>query len=139
MNKQVFSLLALRDELHDIAITTFAPSGIKLDFKSEIKLDLKLEAQLYRDIKLCIYELTNNILKHAETTHCKMEISASNSILRIIIEDYGCLKDIEKIENKGNGINNLRKRVERNAGTLNLSISSSGNGLISLLSFKLKS
>lgn len=139
MNKQDFSLYTLRDEIHDIAITTFAPSAIKLDFKSRMNLDLKLNAQLYRDIKLCMYELTNNILKHAQTEECKLEISLSKGILSIMLEDNGCLKDIEKIENKGNGINNLRKRIERNAGTLNLSISGSGNGLVSLLSFKLKS
>lgn len=139
MHKESFNIRGLRDEIQDTLRATFASTNIKLEFHCNCKEEIKLDSKLYRDIKLCIYELANNILKHSNATQCNLELSFASSLLSIRIEDDGNLTVLENLENKGNGINNLRKRVERNAGTIALEIPTAGNGLITTISFKLDS
>jgi signal transduction histidine kinase len=137
MHKESISIRGLRDEIQETMTATFASTNIKLEFQCNCKEEIKLDSKLYRDIKLCIYELANNILKHSNATFCKLELSLASSLLSIKIEDDGNLIDLENLENKGNGINNLRKRVERNAGKIAFEIPKAGKGLITTISFKL--
>lgn len=139
MHKDLIGIRGLRDEIQDTLTATFATTKIRLEFQCNCKEEIKLDSKLYRDIKLCIYEVANNILKHSGASICKVELTLNRTILSIHIEDDGILNDTLQLENKGNGINNLRKRVERNSGTIAFTIPDSGRGLITNISFNLKS
>jgi len=77
--------------------------------------DVKINSNLYKDIKLCLYEVFNNTIKYSTTNFVSLEFIEKKGLLMIIITE----KNNFFIESKlGNGIHNINKRVNRNNGRL---------------------
>jgi signal transduction histidine kinase len=91
--------------------------------------DQRIPAELYRDIKLCLYEIMNNTIRHAKGNRFKFEFRATDGMLYIATCDNGILDDIRNIEDKGNGVRNLVKRVKRHNGKISFSIPEKETGL----------
>ena len=87
----------------------------------EVELDLseapnnEISLEIYRIIQ----ELLNNTLKHAKATKIRLELSEIKEDLTLIYEDNGIGFDLATIE-RGMGLNNIRKRVERLHGDLKI-------------------
>ena len=138
MNRRTFSLQELNDEINDMMSATFRTEKLKLSFGVEKDLDFKIRGSMFRDIKLCLYEIINNALKHAESTLIEIKISIKDDNLQLLIVDDGRLNNLADIEERGNGIGNLRKRVERNKGNIHFSIRQPDGGLEIELEFPLE-
>jgi signal transduction histidine kinase len=73
-----------------------------------------------RNIFLSIKEALNNAMKHSEATHIKINITTNNRRLVIQIADNGVGIDAEKLRRFGNGLNNMRRRMESIDGSFKI-------------------
>ena len=74
-----------------------------------------LEIQIFRIIQ----ELLTNCIKHAGATEVLIQFSEYDHILNIIVEDNGQGFDNNKIA-FGYGLNNIKKRIEKIGGTIEI-------------------
>ena len=84
---------------------------------------------MYRDIKLCIYEIVNNSIKYSRCNLFFIEVKSENKMLCLDLKDDGIVTNLDELLNKGNGIKNIKKRVKRNNGQCLFSINNNKNGL----------
>ena len=82
---------------------------------------ITLKPEVFRDCKLILFEATANALKYSEANWFTIHFSFGERF-EIYISDDGILTQLEDIYNKGNGINNMIKRAERNNGTCQFAI-----------------
>jgi signal transduction histidine kinase len=87
----------------DIEVVT---SGLKGSLSNSTELNL------FRIIQ----ELINNIIKHANATEASVIITGYDHVLDIMVEDNGKGFDLKTEENKGLGLQNIKKRVENMKG-----------------------
>lgn len=137
MNSKTFTVLLLADEIKDMLLTSFKNSNFIHTIQIRNDHDYTIPSHLYRDIKLCMYEIINNTFKHSGGSEIQISFEAFHSELTINIIDNGELKDLQILENKGNGITNLRKRIERNKGSIRFEIPEASHGLHINMNFKL--
>ena len=97
--------------------------------RKKIETETEISSEKFRDLKLCMFEIMNNILKHSKAKNISIELIASPLLIRFHIVDDGLLTDMELLEEKGNGIRNIRKRVKKHKGLTNFAISGKGHGL----------
>ena len=68
-----------------------------------------------RNLFLCVKETLNNVLKHSKATELKIDFKIDKA-LTIKIMDNGIGIDLQKIRQFGNGLKNIRKRMESIGG-----------------------
>ncbi len=101
--------------------------SIQLHFKVQFHgLETRLEAATEIVVYRIVQELLNNVVKHANATVVLVQIMRHGNNLNITIEDNG--KGFETSRsNKGDGLNNVRSRVDYLKGQLDIQ-SVLGNG-----------
>lgn len=110
------NLLAhVRFYISDFIMHTQIP--LKLNIENNIKNDFQLTNIQRRNILLVLKESFNNIVKHAKATTINIEANETNKIIRIVITDNG-IGLPEKISPKGNGLNNMQKRIAAIGGKI---------------------
>lgn len=119
------NLLAhVRFYIADFIMRTQVP--LKLNIENNIADDFQLTNTQRRNILLVIKEAFNNIIKHAQATMITIKSEETNYGIKIIITDNG-IGLPEKKSPKGNGLNNMQKRIgaiggkitfETNGGTI---------------------
>lgn len=83
-------------------------------------------------------ELLHNIIKYADANSVKIDITLTNDLLTIIVNDNGKGFDIDKINwknssnGRGNGLSNCRSRIKQLAGTINWDSSSSSGTTVTI-------
>jgi ligand-binding sensor domain-containing protein/signal transduction histidine kinase len=129
ISREKHTLQDLTYELKDFVTTSCADANIQVDFKPKYDLDYTIQGELYRDIKLSIYEIVTNCIKHANANQLSIKFLAIDYRLNILFTDNGfCnISDVESY--KGNGIRNIKKRIERNKGNFNYYILEGASGL----------
>jgi len=65
-----------------------------------------------RNIFLSIKEALNNAMKHSQATQIQISISTTNKVLTIKVADNGIGIDSDKLRRFGNGLSNMRRRME---------------------------
>jgi two-component system, NarL family, sensor histidine kinase DesK len=73
-----------------------------------------------RNIFLSIKESLNNAMKHSQATQLSIIISATDNRLVIRVADNGVGIDAEKLRRFGNGLSNMRRRMESIDGTFKI-------------------
>jgi len=81
----------------------------------------------HREILMVVKESLNNIIKHSKATQVEIESSISNSDFMITIKDNGT--GVSEVTNLGNGIKNMRNRVESLNGQFSIN-NNTGSGTI---------
>jgi signal transduction histidine kinase len=76
---------------------------------------------------LAVKEGLNNILKHAAATTVEVVIRIADGILRVELDDNGCGFDPNMLDQVGDGLRNLRQRMQEAGGVFTL-VSSPGAG-----------
>ena len=92
-----------------------------IEFKSSIDniddlFPKNSEINIYRILQECI----NNVLKHSGAKNVKVSVSLINDLVILKVTDDGVGFDLNKIESKGFGMQNLAKRVGLLKGTLKI-------------------
>ncbi len=106
----------LNDELQEFVNSSCTSANILVDYQIEMDKNYLLKGELFRDIKLSIYEIVTNCIKHSNGDKLSLKFVAKNKTLRIQISDNGFCQIAELELNNGNGIRNIKKRIARNNG-----------------------
>ncbi len=84
-----------------------------------------LAAETRHELFLLVKESFNNVVRHAGASEVSLSLACTNGDLRMVIEDNGKGLSNDSADNGGNGLVNLRERVQRLGGALTIE---SGNG-----------
>jgi signal transduction histidine kinase len=84
----------------------------------------EISGEKRRTIFLCIKEALNNVVKHSKATDVWIKVSVAPGRLEIKISDNGAGINMAKLREFGNGLNNMKKRMESIEG--NLAIENNG-------------
>ena len=76
-----------------------------------------MSSELRRNLFLTVKEAVHNVVKHAGASKVHTELSFSEHLLRVAVADNGKGFDEKKIKSWGNGLINMRKRMEESGGT----------------------
>ncbi len=94
------------------------PIQCKVNTPSNIP-DLEITGDKRRNIFLCIKETLHNALKHSKASLITISIETDQE-LKIIIQDNGVGIDNDNLREFGNGLKNIRRRMESIGGTVNI-------------------
>jgi signal transduction histidine kinase len=97
-----------------------------------------LAAEVRHHFFLVIKEALNNVLKHSEASEVRVEVQVDAGRIKVLIEDNGCgfEESAPPAGRKGNGLQNMRKRMSALGGEMSLtSIPGKGTRLICSVNF----
>ncbi len=106
----------LREQLNKL--TEYAAFTCSIDFPEQVP-SLVLNNQLRRNILLVCKEIVHNAIKYSQGNHISIQAKLENKGLAFVISDNGVGFD-EKIVKKGNGLDNIRKRVNESGGQVTI-------------------
>lgn len=124
INKQV-SLEEFNDELLEELSKILLYHKITFNSIDKYNVKRKINATLARDLKLILFEIINNSVKHAKATTIDYKLIASKHAIQITVKDDGIGFDSSNTF-KGKGLKNIQKRVSFHKGELELSSSDDG-------------
>ncbi|MDD3876803.1 MAG: HAMP domain-containing protein [Bacteroidales bacterium] len=107
----VLEAFGIEQGLKTLCRETSENTGISVVFSAEnipVTLDKKIQIFLYRISQ----EAINNITKHAASTEAAIAMSFKESFVYFNITDNGKGFDNNSIDNNGNGLLNIKQRVE---------------------------
>ncbi len=94
-------------------------TGLKVHFEfPEHISDIPMVSDQRRNLFLVVKEATHNATKHSGGNLVTISFTMNETFLVLQIEDNGIGFDIKKSMNKGNGLTNMRKRIESLGGAL---------------------
>lgn len=143
MKELIWSLEISNDSLEDFIIylrhyaASFFehhPIQLSIDIPEDIP-DLRIDGILRRNVFLCIKEALNNIYKHSRAEHVWLKIILTHTNLHIDISDDGV--GIAEKTKKGNGLVNMKNRIENSGGEFVIENNSSSKGVCIQIKFLL--
>ncbi len=90
-----------------------------LDFQLIVP-ELKITREGQRNVFLTVKETVNNSIKHSGTTEMDIKLSVADNELNISIADKGKGFDLQLINKNGNGLRNMKQRIESIGGRFTL-------------------
>lgn len=121
MNTIIWTMSSSNDTVENLityirtyAFEYFENTGIECRFNlpSEIP-DIELSGEKRRNIFLAVKEALNNVVKHAKATSITIDVKIEDRLLNINIQDNGVGIDLDTIRRFGNGLKNMKSRLER--------------------------
>lgn len=91
-----------------------------------------MSSELRRNLFLTVKEAVHNVVKHADATKVIAGLNFTGHKLEITVSDNGKGFDEKKTESWGNGLINMRKRMEESGGTFAIESSLSSGTSIKL-------
>ena len=107
----------------------------EIDFKFTIDknlYDLKLNAVFGMNVYRVMQEAINNALKYANPTQIAIDVTKIEGKVSVKISDNGVGFDLKTVE-KGNGLNNMQKRIEGIGGLFSMQSEVGSGTTISIL------
>jgi len=139
LNPKNDTLESLAAYIREYALKFFEPFGIDTHFSyPDTFRHSKLSEETRRNLFLVIKESFNNIGKHAWCNHVNISIHQGRSSIQIRIKDDGKGFDTEKTRIFGNGLINMKNRIEQIGGTYTIE-SKSGTGTETIIETSLTS
>ena len=123
------SIHDLADDLKEFTTSACADAGIQLNIKIVLEKNQRINRELYRDVKLSVYEIVTNCFKHSNATALSIDFTSENKFLKLIITDNGTCDIHELATQKGNGIRNITNRAKRNNGSVRHTVQNGQTGL----------
>jgi len=139
MNAIIWSMNSKNDSLGNLISYIRAYSieyleGTSVSCKVSIPPDIpdkELGGDKRRNIFLCVEETLNNMLKHSGATELAIDILADGMLL-IKIHDNGRGIDLQKIRQFGNGLQNIKRRMESIGGDFEIKNSNGTETILTL-------
>lgn len=125
MNEIVWSMNSEYDSLEDLisyirhqSVELLTQFGMpyKFDMPNDIPL-VSIAGTQRRNIHLVVKEALHNIIRHANAGLVKIHFSINSSDLEIVIADDGVGIKEEQLKRFGNGLRNMKQRMESIGGT----------------------
>jgi signal transduction histidine kinase len=129
MNHASFSFAALADDVKEMTQSLLGMTNCRGLVEEKTDEPYRINGALCRDIRLCLYEIINNTLKHSGANTLKIYMTAHKHVLTVFTRDNGRLRSVKDIGTQGNGMRNLGKRVTRHNGQIEFGIPRAGHGL----------
>ena len=120
MNAIIWSMTSSNDSLGNMvayirsyALDYFEDTGIKCNINIPEGLpEIVVNGQIRRNVFLVVKEALNNIVKHSGAANVNITLSSEPGGLSLTIEDDGKGIDLHPISSFGNGLKNMKKRME---------------------------
>jgi two-component system, NarL family, sensor histidine kinase DesK len=90
--------------------------------------DTPISTEMRRNLFLCLKEAVNNAYKHSEGDTLKLSFSQEGNLFLMNIQDNG--KGIPYEHSEGNGLRNMKRRMQEQEGECEIITSESGTDLI---------
>jgi ligand-binding sensor domain-containing protein/signal transduction histidine kinase len=121
INPQNDTLENLASYLFQHAQDFFQHTGVRcrLDLPADLP-ELPLSTQQRHNLFMAVKEALNNVLKHAHAREVRLGLAVAGDRLTITVADDGCGFSPDQVDGSGNGLNNMRQRLERIGGRLTL-------------------
>ena len=117
--------------IRSYALEYFENTGIKCSVYIEEGLpNFVVSGQIRRNVFLVAKEALNNILKHAKATEVVLTLKRQDNGISLFIQDNGNGIDLNNIRQFGNGLKNMKKRMEKSG--IALSIENNNGTLVKL-------
>lgn len=129
MNTPAFPYRVLVDEVREMAQSLMGQSQCVPSIRHREQENPLLRGELYRDIRLCLYEIINNTLKHSKADSLRILLFVRGNYLTVFTLDNGVLRSTDELGDRGNGMRNLRKRVTKHDGRIQFGVGRMGHGL----------
>jgi len=116
------ALVNLTDRMQDVLFLLLSPLNITFTFKTiDNQNSIYLNQDYRRHVFLIFKEAITNIIKHSNATHVNVTIKKDKYFLILTIHDNGTKVIESNVTLNGNGIKNMKSRVEKIKGILNFS------------------
>jgi signal transduction histidine kinase len=127
MNTIIWTMKSSNDSIDNLvaytrayALEYFESTGINCHFHFPDSIpNLEMNGEKRRNIFLCVKEALNNIVKHAKATEVWINFDI-NKQLAITIRDNGVGINLDKLREFGNGLHNMKKRMEDIEGSFEM-------------------
>ena len=129
LSRKKLNLHDLSDELQEFINSISHETTLKITYTMHFDVDQTIRAELFRDIKLSIFEVVTNAIKHSKAVNLSLSIIQKERLLKIKISDDGFCDLTNFDAMKGNGIGNIKKRISRNNGIFTFYIAEGMTGL----------
>lgn len=95
----------------------FQNTGVRcrLDFPAQLP-ELAVSTESRHNLFMAVKEALNNVLKHAAATEVRMSLAVTEGRLSLLITDNGRGFAPEQPRARGNGLSNMKQRLERVGG-----------------------
>lgn len=128
MNTIIWTMSSSNDKLDNMvayirafALEFFESTNIDCHFKNPDQVPaIEMSGEKRRNVFLCIKESLNNTAKHSKATDVWIHVDVRISKLEITIKDNGVGIDLQKLREFGNGLNNMRKRMQSVDGSFQI-------------------
>lgn len=129
MNEIIWSMNRAYDTLDDLIVYTrqhaakfLGNCGLQYRFEAPDPVpDIHLQGEQRRNIYLVIKESLNNVVKHAEASKVEIEFKVKDN-LEVTIKDNGKGIDKDKLRRFGNGLRNMKDRMDSVGGHFEIKI-----------------
>lgn len=95
------------------------PIDVVMRFPDDVPA-MKISRDAQRNIFLTTKEAINNCIKHAGASEIKIELSLDHGAFSIAVTDNGKGFDMAHLKGSGNGLRNMRQRIEQVGGRFNI-------------------
>jgi len=120
MNSIIWTMSPENDTLYNMiayirsyGIAYFEDAGINCQINVDENIpDTSVSGEKRRNIFLAIKEILNNIIKHSKATEVIVNLKIENNYLVLSIHDNGIGINTEILRKFGNGLKNIKKRME---------------------------
>ncbi|MEO6730127.1 MAG: 7TM diverse intracellular signaling domain-containing protein [Ferruginibacter sp.] len=120
MNAIIWTMSSSNDTLDNMvayirgyALEYFENTGINCHISLEDNLpNMVVSGEIRRNVYMVIKEALNNILKHSKATDVNITLKNEVEGLTLYIQDNGTGIDFDNLRRFGNGLKNMRKRME---------------------------
>ncbi len=139
LNPENSTLEILLQRMREFAYDFLEVTALHFEAKfPDVVPHLVLSQGLQRNVYLCFKESLNNVVKHSKAINLKMNIEFAQNMLQILIDDDGKGFDINELNKRGNGLRNMKSRMEKVGGIFEIT-SAPGHGTKVLIQVKLNS
>lgn len=130
------TLGGLLDHLQSVANELLAPAGILLERNVPSNLPaISLSGPQRRALFLTFKEAIHNVVKHSKATQVDLSFAFGNRQLFVRIQDNGLGFDPASAGGQGNGLVNMRRRMEEAGGQFDIHSTDSGTLVKFILPF----
>jgi signal transduction histidine kinase len=121
MNAIIWTMSSSNDTFHNMvayirsyAQEYFENTGINCHIYIEENIpNIAVGGEVRRNVYMVVKEALNNILKHSKATEVNISLKREKEGLSLYIQDNGTGIDFEKLRRFGNGLINMKKRMEK--------------------------
>ncbi|MEO5683749.1 MAG: 7TM diverse intracellular signaling domain-containing protein [Chitinophagaceae bacterium] len=128
MNTIIWTMSSSNDRLDNMiaytrsyALEFFESTTIDCHFETDEHIpSTEMSGEKRRNVFLCVKESLNNVVKHSKANDVWIKVTTVPGTLEILIHDNGVGINMQKLREFGNGLNNMKKRIESIDGNFSI-------------------